>query len=384
MLDEGQASGPEAEMRISRISAYAVSLPLVDRVYAWSRDHQVRSYDTTVVRVDTDEGMTGWGEVCPLGPFYLPAYARGVLSGLAELAPHLLGADPRELLAINATMDRSLKGHPYVKSPLDVACWDLLGKSAGLPVSTLLGGRFGDHVSVYHSVSQDTPEAMVDTTQRVRERHGITAWQLKVGGADEVKDVARIRAVAEAVPGELVIADGNTGWLTHQARRVVRAVRDLDVVVEQPCASYEECMVVRRATDLRFVLDESIDGVVPLARAHADGAMDVVNVKIGKVGGLTRARQMRDLCLALGLAVTVEDMPGADITGATILHLAHSTPESHRFAVTSSYLKVEGHLAHGGPVVTDGRTAANTAPGLGVEPDLEVLGDPVLAVGPSV
>lgn len=368
-------------MKISRISAYAVSLPLVDGVYAWSRDHAVRSYDTTVVRVDTDEGVTGWGEVCPLGPFYLPAYARGVRSGLRELAPHLLGADPRNLLAVNALMDRSLKGHPYVKSPVDVACWDVVGKVAGLPVSTLLGGRFGEHVAVYHSVSQDTPEAMVETTQRVRERHGITAWQLKVGGAEEAVDIARIRAVADSVQGELVIADGNTGWLTHQALRVVRAVRDLDVVVEQPCASYEECLVVRRATGLPFVLDECIDGVVPLARAYADGAMDVVNIKIGKVGGLTRARQIRDLCLSLGLAVTVEDMPGADITGATILHLAHSTPESHRFAVTSSYLKVKGHLAAGGPVVSDGRTAANTAPGLGVEPDLDVLGEPVLVVG---
>lgn len=367
-------------MKITEIRAYAVSLPLVDGVYAWSRDHSVSSFDTTIVRVDTDEGVTGWGEVCPLGPFYLPAYTRGVLSGLTELAPHLLGADPRDLLAVNATMDRALKGHPYVKSPLDIACWDLLGKSAGLPVATLLGGRFGSDVAVYHSVSQDLPEAMVETTHRVRERHGINAWQLKVGGADEATDVLRIQAVAEASPGELVIADGNTGWLTHQALRVVRAVRDLDVVVEQPCATYEECLVVRRATGLPFVLDESIDGVVPLTRAYADGAMDVVNIKIGKVGGLTRARQLRDLCVSLGLAVTVEDMPGADITGATILHLAHSTPESHRFAVTSSYLKVEGHLAAGGPVVRDGRTAANTAPGLGVEPDLGVLGEPVLVV----
>src|SRR5690606_1669185 len=131
--------GGRRAMRISRISAYAVSLPLLDGVYAWSRDHAVRSYDTTVVRVDTDEGVTGWGEVCPLGPFYLPAYARGVLSGLSELAPHLLGVDPRDLLAVNALMDRSLKGHPYVKSPLDIACWDILGTSTGLSVNTLLG-----------------------------------------------------------------------------------------------------------------------------------------------------------------------------------------------------------------------------------------------------
>lgn len=368
-------------MRITRISAYACSLPLVDGVYAWSRGRAITAYDTTVVRVDTDEGVAGWGEVCPLGPFYLPAYAKGVRSGLVELAPHLIGADPLDIARINELMDSALKGHLYVKSPVDIACWDILGKVSGLPVSTLLGGRFGDSVQVYHSVSQDTPEGMVETTHRIRERHGITAWQLKVGGPDERLDIERIRAVAEAVDGELVIADGNCGWLSHQALRVVRAIRDLDVTFEQPCPTYEESLVVRRHTDLPFVLDECIDGPHPLVRAYADGAMDIVNIKIGKVGGLTKARLIREMCVSLGVSVIIEDMPGADITGATILHLAHSTPESHRFAVTSSYLKVEGHIATGGPVVEGGRTAANTAPGLGVEPDLDFLGDPVLVVG---
>lgn len=367
-------------MRITRISAYAVRLPLVDGVYAWSRDNAITAYDTTVVRVDTDEGPAGWGEVCPLGPFYLAAYARGVRAGLAELAPHLIGLDPRELLVVNDVMDRALKGHPYVKSPVDVACWDLLGQASGMPVHTMLGGRFGEDVAVYHSVSQDSPAAMVETAQRMHERHGITAWQLKVGGPDAPTDVARIRAVAEARPGDLVVADANAGWLTHQALHVVARIADLDVAVEQPCASYEECRVVRRATALPFVLDECVDGVLPLVRAHADGAMDVVNIKIGKVGGLTKARQIRDLCVSLGLAVTVEDLPGGDITGATILHLAHSTPTAHRFSVTSSYLKVDQRLADGGPVVVDGRTAANTAPGLGVAPHLDVLGEPILSV----
>src|SRR5690606_38515285 len=129
------------------------------------------------------------------------------------------------------------------------------------------------------------------------------------------------------------------------------AVRDLDVAIEQPCLSYEECLTVRRQIDQPFVMDESIDTVEALIRAQRDGAMDVVNIKIGKVGGLTRAKQIRDLCVSLGLGLTIEDMPGGDITGATILHLAHSTPERHRFSVTSSYLKVSRSIAEGGPQV---------------------------------
>src|SRR5690606_23180242 len=152
-------------------------------------------------------------------------------------------------------------------------------------------------------------------------------WQLKVGGDDENTDILRIQQAAAAFPDDLIIADGNTGWLPHQAKRVVKAIEDFDVVLEQPCASYENCRQIRNSTKLPFVLDECIENVGALVRAIAEGSLDILNIKIGKVGGLTKARAMRDLCVASGLAVTIEDMPGGDLTGATILHLAQSTPD---------------------------------------------------------
>ncbi|MFN4088092.1 MAG: cis-3-hydroxy-L-proline dehydratase [Alphaproteobacteria bacterium] len=367
-------------MKISRISAYRVLLPLEEGSYRWSDSKAITRYDSTIVRVDTDAGITGWGEVCPLGPVYLPAYAEGARTGIAEIAPALIGCDPLQLDAVNAVMDATLKGHPYCKSPLDIACWDILGKHAGLPLCSLLGGRFGPDFAVYRSISQEPPETMADWVA-THQKNGFRHFQLKVGGvADE--DIARIRAVAALMQlGGRLICDANTGWLTADALRLCRAVRDLDVHIEQPCLSYEECLTVRRHTDLPFILDESIQDVASLLRAHADGAMDVVNLKIGKVGGLTRARQIRDLCVSLGIGLTIEDMPGADITGATILHLAHSTPEKYRFSVTSSYLKVTETIAAGGPVVVDGRTRANDGPGLGVEPIMGMLGEPIFAIG---
>ena len=366
-------------MKINRISAYRVDLPLEEGSYSWSEGKSVSTFDSTVLRLDTDVGVVGWAEVCPLGPVYLPAYAAGVRTGIAELAPQLIGEDPREIGRINRLMDYALKGHAYVKSPFDIACWDILGKVAGLPVCTLLGGRFGTDFPVYRSISQDAPAVMAERITAHR-ADGFHAFQLKVGGEPD-EDIARIHAAALAAPGDLIVADANTGWLSHEALKIARAVRDLPVVIEQPCLSYEECLVVRRAVDFPFVLDEVIDTVENLVRAHADGAMDVVNIKIGKVGGLTKARQIRDLCVSLGLGLTIEDMPGGDITGATILHLAHSTPERHRFSVTSSYLKVTQSIAEGGPVVVRGRTAANTGPGLGVEPRMQVLGKPILEFG---
>lgn len=367
-------------MKITCISAYRVLLPLEEGAYRWSDSKAITRYDSTIVRIDTDTGLSGWGEVCPLGPVYLPAYAAGARTGIAEIAPALIGCDPRELDVINAVMDATLKGHAYCKSPLDIACWDILGKHSGVPLCTLLGGRFGADFAVYRSISQEPAEVMASRVAD-HQKSGFRNFQLKVGGvADE--DIERIRAVAALMqPGGRLICDANTGWLTADALRLCRAVADLDVYIEQPCLSYEECLTVRQHTDLPFILDESIQDVASLLRAHGDRAMDVVNLKIGKVGGLTKARQIRDLCVSLGLGLTIEDMPGADITGATILHLAHSTPEKHRFSVTSSYLKVTEKIAAGGPVVVGGRTQANDGPGLGVVPIMERLGEPIFVVG---
>jgi L-alanine-DL-glutamate epimerase-like enolase superfamily enzyme len=366
-------------MKIRRIAAYRVELPLREGSYRWSGGKAVTVFDSTVVRVETDAGVVGHGEVCPLGPFYLPAYANGVRAGIAELGPHLLGEDPLELLKFNRRMDAALKGHAYVKSALDMACWDILGQVTGQPVCVLLGGRFGDDFGLYRAISQEAPEAMADRVAGYR-AEGYRRFQLKVGG-DPAEDIARIRAVANRLqPGDRLVADANTGWLMHDALRVIQAVRDIDVYIEQPCLSYEECLSVRRHTDQPFVLDEVIDSVDVLIRGRADLAMDVVNIKISKFGGLTKAKQARDLCVSLGVAMTLEDSWGGDIVTAAIAHLAHSTPPEFLFTATDFNSYVTVSLAEGAPQRVQGRMAASTAPGLGIKPRSEVLGKAVLVV----
>ena len=366
-------------MKITSIAAYKVALPLKEGRYAWSGGKSVSVFDATVVAVGTDAGITGWGEVCPLGPVYLAAYASGVRAGIAELAPALIGADPTHLGDLNRLMDRTLKGHPYAKSPIDMACWDILGKTSGLPVSILLGGREGDGRRLYRAISQESAERMAEKVAGYR-AEGYRRFQLKVGGEPD-EDVERIREVRRILePGDVLVADANTGWLTHEALRVVRGVRDVDVYIEQPCATYEECLVVRRATDHPFVLDEIMDEVRQVARGWSDRAMDAINVKISKFGGLTRAREVRDLCVALGVPMTIEDSWGSDIITAAIAHLAHSTPEQFVFTVTDFNSYVTVSTADGAPGRKDGRMAASGEPGLGIEPRLEVLGEPVLLV----
>ncbi len=366
-------------MKIKRILAWRVELPLHETTYKWSGGKSVTVFDSTIVGVETDTGLTGYGEVCPLGPFYLPAYAEGVRAGLRELGPQLLGADPRELAKLNHRMDAALKGHPYVKSGIDIACWDILGKATGLPVCVLMGGRFGESVRLYRAISQESPEEMAAKVAGYR-AEGYTRFQLKVGG-DPDTDIARIRAVsAKLRPGDRLVADANTGWVQHEAVRVVRAVRDVDVYIEQPCLTYEECLAVRRQTDHPFILDENIDSLDVLLRAKADLAMDVVNVKISKLGGLTKIKQVRDLCVSMGIAMTLEDSWGGDIATAAIAHLAHSTPEAFRFTSTDFNSYVTVSTAEGAPRRENGFMSAGTAPGLGIRPRMDVLGKPVVEI----
>ncbi len=366
-------------MKIRQIRVYQVDLPLHEGSYKWSGGKSVTVFDSTVVAVETDAGVTGWGECCPLGPAYLPAYAAGVRSGLAELAPHLLGENPLELVKLNRRMDAALKGHPYVKSAVDMACWDILGQVTGQPVCILLGGRFGADFPLYRAISQEAPDAMAANVAGYRAQ-GYSRFQLKVGGDPDV-DIERIRAVRAVLsPGERLIADANTGWTQHEAIRVARAVRDIDVYIEQPCLTYEECLAVRRSTDHPFVLDEVVDGLDMLVRGKGDLAMDVVNLKISKFGGLTRVRLARDLCVSMGIAMTLEDTWGGDIVTAAIAHLAHSTPPEFLFTSTDFNSYVTRSIADGAPQRKAGRLAASTSPGLGVRPRMEVLGAPVSVV----
>lgn len=363
-------------MKIAAIKVCQVDLPLKEGRYTWADGKSVEVFDSTIVEVETDDGQSGFGEVCPLGPFYLPAFGAGARAGIGELAPRLIGEAATALGRLNLLMDAALLGHPYVKTAIDMACWDLLGKETGKPVCDLLGGRHGEAVALYHAISQEAPEEMAEKVAGYRDE-GYTKFQLKVGG-DAADDIARVQATRAVLDrSEVLVADANTGWLLPDAARVVNAVRDLDVYIEQPCQAYEKCLAVRHRTPLPFILDESIDSLDMLLRAHADGAMDAINLKISKVGGLTKARQIRDLCVTLGIPMTIEDSWGGDIVTAAIAHLAHSTPEPLRFSATdfNSYVSVPN--ATGAPHRENGTMRAPNTPGLGVEPLRDALGVPV-------
>ncbi|MGI9421144.1 MAG: mandelate racemase/muconate lactonizing enzyme family protein, partial [Geminicoccaceae bacterium] len=233
-----------------------------------------------------------------------------------------------------------------------------------------------DDVVLYRAISQGSADDMAENVKGYADE-GYTKFQLKVGG-DANDDIERIHAARDILkPSDLLVADANTGWTRHEAARVVGAIAGLDVYVEQPCLTYEESVSIRRRTALPFVLDEVIDTPGTLVRGIAEDAMDVINLKISKVGGLSCAKLMRDLCVAHGIPMTIEDTWGGDITTAAIAHLARSTPVEFTFSATdfNSYGTVT--IAEGAPKRVNGRMTAADRPGLGITPVFDALREPV-------
>ncbi|CAB4897995.1 unannotated protein [freshwater metagenome] len=366
-------------MRITRVDVYNFDLTYVHGSYVMSGGRVIDSLPSTVVRVSTDDGVQGWGEVCPLGTTYLASHAGGARSALALLAPAVLGLDPTNLASVNDAMDAVLMGHEYAKSPLDIACWDITGRALGASVTTLLGGLRQQRFPLYMAVPLGTPDSMAEYVL-ARSAEGIHRFQLKVGGDPRV-DGLRARQVIEATgPDDLVVADANCGWRLNDAIIAARLMENLPrLYFEQPCPTMEECIEVRKHTTLPMVYDEVVHDVPTMLRAVRDGGAGAFNLKVSKVGGLTKAKLMRDLAQDLGVQVTIEDTWGGDLVSATSAHLAASTrPEA---LLTVSFMNdwTNEHVAGYQPRSVNGFGTAPTGHGLGIDVDPGMLGEPLFS-----
>ena len=362
-------------MKIRRIEVFGYDLRYAHGNYVMSGGREATHQVGTLVRIDTSGGVDGWGEITPLGRTYLPTYAGSIRAALTTLSEALLGHDPTNIGRVGRVMDTALLGHGYAKSALEMACWDIFGKAVGRPLTDLIGGRLNDDFPLYEAVPLGTPAQMADFV-RARGEAGISRFQLKVGG-DPADDIARVVAARAAAPdGASVIADANGGWQLLAARRAIRGMEDLDVLVEQPCRETPECALAHRGSTLPMVLDESVITVADLFAARDAGAL-AVNLKVSRLGGLARTVRMRDLASELGLSVSLEDMWGGDIITAAVSHLAASTSPGHLMNVSFFNDWTDGHVAGHQPRSAMGRGRAPSAPGLGIEVDATGLGQPI-------
>lgn len=364
-------------LKIEKIDVFQVDLPYSGGVYTLSGGREYRSFDATIVRVTTQNGLEGWGESTPFGSTYIASHALGVRSGIAEIAPKLIGLDPRRVDRINDAMDGALVGHEHAKTALDVACWDVFGKSVGMPVCDLLGGRTNVKMPVISSIYMGEPE---DMRRRVAEHRalGYIGHSVKVGG-EPAMDAERIAAaLADKRPGEFFIVDANGGLTVETALRMLRLLpRGLDFVLEAPCATWRECVSLRRRTDVPIIFDELATSDASIVQLIADDAAEGIGLKISKNGGLTRGRRQRDICVAAGYTVSVQETTGSDIAFAAIVHMGQTVPERYLRCLLESRDMVSLKTADGAFDVIEGRVIAPDTPGLGITPRLDVLGAPV-------
>ncbi len=369
-------------MKIRNIELFELHLPYAGGSYELSGGRIYTGFDSVIVCITADDGAEGWGESTPFGPNYIAAHARGARAGVEEIAPYLIGRDPRDVDRINDAMDEALLGHNHAKSALDLACWDLFGKSVGLPVYKLLGGATGNRLPAISSIYAGTPE---DMRARVAEHRamGYMGHSVKVGAMDSeggpALDAERIAAsLADRQPGEYFIVDANGGLIPETALRMLRALPNgLDFVLEAPCATWRETLSLRQRCDVPIILDELAQEDGDIAKLVALDVADGIGLKISKAGGLTHARRHRDICRSAGLTISVQDTVGSTLSAASIFHMGATVPErllrcvlDPRDMVTIQTGAFDAPIENGGVLPPD-------APGLGVTMNRDLLGQAV-------
>jgi cis-L-3-hydroxyproline dehydratase len=369
-------------MKIAKIELYQVDLPYSGGVYLLSGGRKYTSFDASIVRIVTDDGTDGWGESTPFGSSYIAAHALGTRAGIAEIAPHLLGRDPRQVDRINDTMDQALVGHNHAKTALDIACWDVFGKSVNLPVCELLGGSTGIRMPTISSIYAGDPEDMRARVADHRAR-GYMGHSVKVGALDSeggpALDAERIAAsLADRQPGEYFIVDANGGLIPETALRMLRMLPvGLDFVLEAPCATWRETLSLRQRCDVPIIIDELAQQDSDISQIVTQDLADGIGLKISKAGGLTHGRRHRDICVAAGLTVSVQDTVGSTIAFAGIAHLGATVPQRYLRCILDCRDMVTLETAEFDAPVTNGGVLAPMSPGLGIIVKRDVLGDPV-------
>ena len=363
-------------MKISGISVWQKNLPLNKPYWLSGGRLKFEQLDSTFIRIECDDGSSGWGEGCPWGNTYLPAFGAGIRAALDLLAPVLLGENPVEIARLNKLMDAALPGHLYAKSALDIALWDLFAKKAGIPLYQALGGAFGEFVEANSSISTGTPEQMMEDISSARAL-GYRYHSAKVGGSDPAADIQRINYIEERrLAEELITFDVNRAWTPALAIEVMNSV-NTNGWFEQPCETLSQCSSVKANTRQKLMLDECLHTFEDHLNAWKLGACQGVKVKPNRLGGITKARQVRDFGVSVGWQMHIEDVGGTVLADTAAVHLALSTPEVNRLGSWLCHQHLQDDYCEGNGARNDnGKIRLSNSPGLGIAPPEDWLRSP--------
>ncbi|MBV1935601.1 mandelate racemase [Streptomyces sp. BV286] len=363
-------------MRIAEIHVYQMDLPLSGKVYRMS-EGAYTALDSTIVEVVSDTGISGWGEVCPVGPTYAQEHALGARAALNQMAPGLIGrtvTGPREIRRAMATL---LYGHDYAKAAIDIAMHDLIGKAHGIRVCDMLGGAASERVNSYYALPIGDPDEVARTAvERIAE--GYPRLQIKVGGRPVEIDIETIRKVWEATGCTRLSVDANRSLNTRDVLRIGRECADIPFVFEQPCNTMEEIAAIRGQLHHGIYLDENTEGLNDVLRAISLGVCDGFGLKVTRFGGLGGIATVRDLCESRSMPHTCDDSWGGDIIAAACVHIGATVQPRLLEGVWLAEPFMDVHYDSDNPIrVEGGHIQVPTGPGLGVVPDEGVFGKPV-------
>src|SRR4051794_2429187 len=379
-------------MKIVDAEVFLVALPS-RREHTWASKMETPIGHHAIVRLDTDEGISGWGEspaIATWGGAHMRQYGETPITVrhlvLDYLLPAIEGVDPADLGVIHQRMDKVVKGNPYAKAALDIACHDAAGKALGVPVWRLLGGKRRDGVEVAHSLGIMPVERCVDEAEQAV-AEGARTIKGKTG-LDPEGDVALVRALRERLGEDVRIrVDGNEGYQTiHEAISVTRAQEQYGIFLcEQPLAGARALAEVARRIDTPVMADESAWTPLDILELHELGAAQCFSCYVTKPGGLWRARQQAELAASLGMYCDIGGSIEMGIGNAANLHLGVALEQ----AILPSVCPVTCLAGVDGPQVAgvyytddivsdrlrfvDGTLLCPVGPGLGVEVDEEKL-----------
>ncbi|QBE49707.1 mandelate racemase/muconate lactonizing enzyme family protein [Leucobacter triazinivorans] len=358
-------------MRIVSADIRVIEVPLkVPFIVSYARYDVMPS---VILRLRTDTGLVGYGEAVP-DEHVTGENVDGVVAALAtHLLPALRDTDPRNLNLVHERMGAALVANGAAKAAVDIACYDLLGKHAGLPVHALLGGRKPEAPMIAKVLSILPPEELAAQAREAVEE-GFTHLKMKLG-SDASHDIARVRAVREAVgPGVGIRVDANQGWRdVPTARRMIAAIQPFDIDwIEQPIAA-DDLLGFRRLrphTDAVIMADEAVITEGDLARLVLDESVDMVNLKLMKSGGILPCQRLATQAALGGLSVQIGSMLETSVSSAAGYHLAlaHRDIVSTELSGPVAFAIEPGDLRFPLP-----RVEITDRPGLGVTLDFDTL-----------
>jgi L-alanine-DL-glutamate epimerase-like enolase superfamily enzyme len=352
-------------MKIRRIEAWAVEMPL-EEPYTIAYETVTKAVNV-FMRVETNTGLCGYGCSAP-DMEVTGESAESTLKDVDDvIRPTLEGSDPLRIARLRERLDKGLTRHPAAMALADIALHDLMGKAAGMPLYKLLGGyRTRIRTSVTIGIM-----GVDDTVARAKAWVGQGFKCLKIkGGSDVDADIERIMKVRETVGPSIELRfDANQGYTVEQAVRFIEAVRPAKLeLIEQPTPR-DEPKMLRSVTDLveiPVMADESIVTLLDAFRLARQNTIDMVNIKLIKVGGIMEAMRINSVARAANLEAMVGCMDEAALGIAAGLHFALSRPNV-------TYADLDGHLG----LTNDPTTSAlklergilypSPGPGLGIE-----------------